>query len=184
MPKNHILIAAIIQNFFILIISLIWLFFRPAINPWGETNLSMGFILLWGISGGLVLVAINWLIFISSEKMQEIMFDLDEMFLSKVKLQDMILVSIVAGVCEEFLFRGILLNEFDIFIVSIVFALLHIPTPKFLLYGLWAFFAALYLGNIYFITQSLLIPIIIHIVNNCVTVVVWERVKNKFKKAV
>lgn len=183
MSKKQILITAIIQNVVILIISFIWLYFRTEINPWGSNNLSYGVIFLWGIGGGLVLVIISFIIFLSSEKMKKIMFDIDELFLNKLGYFDAILISVIAGICEEFFFRGILLNEFDIFVVSFIFALLHIPTPKFWLYGLWAFFAGLYLGNIYFITKTLLAPILVHIVNNCVTSVLWMNLRHKFKQA-
>jgi len=183
MSKKQILIAAIFQNIVILIISVIWLYFRKEINPWGFPKISDAAVFLWGLGGGCVLVIISFIIFLSSEKMKSIMFELDELFLNKLGYLDAILISVVAGICEEFFFRGVLLNEFDIIIVSFIFALLHVPTPKFWLYGLWAFFAGLYLGTIYFITKSLLAPIIVHIVNNCVTSVLWLSFKQKFKQA-
>lgn len=87
------------------------------------------------------------------------------------------IVLIVAGaftgpVCEEIIFRGIILKEFlktynpqkAIVFSSIIFGAIHmIPLQM-----IGAFFIGLVLGYVYYKTKSLWLPIVLHILNNLV----------------
>jgi len=86
-----------------------------------------------------------------------------------------IIVSISPAICEEFFFRGFVQKSFEfslkpfwaIFITSFSFALYHFNP-----YGLFALFIlAFYLGFSAYQSNSILIPVILHFINNFVSVI-------------
>ena len=72
---------------------------------------------------------------------------------------DICLISIAAGLAEELLFRGVIQVKWGIVAASILFGLLHSITPA---YVLFATMIGFYIGLLYHIFQSLLIPIQLH----------------------
>ncbi len=83
----------------------------------------------------------------------------------KLNLYDLILISVLAGVCEEILFRGVLQPMWGIWITSFVFILLHgYFNPfnwKLTLFGVMMFGISIILGYIY-ITLGLAAAISFH----------------------
>lgn len=83
------------------------------------------------------------------------------------KLPDLLFISMVAGVGEEMLFRGVLQTSLDsllghptgLFIAAFLFGIAHMLTP---LYALIAGLAGFYLGLLYIWSGNLLVPIIVH----------------------
>jgi len=76
---------------------------------------------------------------------------------------------LIPAICEEFVFRGILLYEYSgygkfcaITLSSLAFAMLHFDINGFLSY----FFCGIVLGSAYYITQNLFITMILHLANN------------------
>ena len=72
---------------------------------------------------------------------------------------DICLISIMAGLAEELLFRGVIQAKWGILAASILFGLLHSVTP---VYILLATVIGFYIGLLYHVFQSLLIPIQLH----------------------
>lgn len=74
---------------------------------------------------------------------------------------DLILLAVMAGVCEEILFRGLLQPWCGLVGSNVIFGLAHFITP---MYALLAGVLGLYLGFLYEGTreQNLLIPIVTH----------------------
>jgi membrane protease YdiL (CAAX protease family) len=72
---------------------------------------------------------------------------------------DICLISSVAGLAEELLFRGVIQAKWGIIAASILFGLLHSVTPAYILLTTVIGF---YIGLLYHIFQSLLIPIQLH----------------------
>jgi membrane protease YdiL (CAAX protease family) len=72
---------------------------------------------------------------------------------------DICLISIMAGLAEELLFRGVIQAKWGILAASILFGLLHSVTPA---YILLATVIGFYIGLLYHVFQSLLIPIQLH----------------------
>lgn len=76
-------------------------------------------------------------------------------------------LSVAAGVGEELLFRGFLQGGVAtllgpgpaLIIVSLVFGMLHAVTPA---YAVYATLLGLYLGGLYQLTGSLLVPVVVH----------------------
>ncbi|MEK7432874.1 MAG: CPBP family intramembrane glutamic endopeptidase [Cyanobacteriota bacterium] len=105
---------------------------------------------------------------------------LDEMIIGKLETRDAFLIALLSGISEEIFFRGILQNGIGLIPSSIVFALLHFPSKEFLVYSLWTFLAGLFFGNIYEMTGNLFIPIVAHIINNLIALLLWKKVKRFF----
>lgn len=83
------------------------------------------------------------------------------------RITDLLLISMVAGVGEEMLFRGVLQTSLDsllghptgLLIAAFLFGIAHLLTP---LYALIAGLAGFYLGLLYIWSGNLLVPIIVH----------------------
>jgi membrane protease YdiL (CAAX protease family) len=74
-------------------------------------------------------------------------------------LIDISLISLWAGLAEELLFRGVIQAKWGIIAASILFGLLHSVTPA---YAVVATVMGFYIGMLYHVFQSLLIPIQMH----------------------
>jgi hypothetical protein len=80
---------------------------------------------------------------------------------SEAKLPDLCIISVCAGIAEEFLFRGVIQAKLGIIGASIIFGLLHFITPA---YFIIATLMGFYLGILYQYYDSLLIPIQLHFI--------------------
>ncbi len=74
-------------------------------------------------------------------------------------LNDLIVISLLAGIGEEFLFRGVVQVKFGIVIASIIFGLLHFVSPA---YAIVTTVMGFYLGVVFQQSGGLLAPVIIH----------------------
>ena len=74
-------------------------------------------------------------------------------------LNDLVVISLLAGIGEEFLFRGVIQIKFGIVYASILFGLLHFVSPA---YAIVTTIMGFYLGMIFQISGGLLAPVIIH----------------------
>ncbi|MBE6541533.1 MAG: CPBP family intramembrane metalloprotease [Ruminococcaceae bacterium] len=79
--------------------------------------------------------------------------------------------AVLPAVCEEFLFRGIMIGEYEsggaglaIVVSTIMFAMSHFSFARFPVY----FFSGLVLGGVLYATRSLAASILIHLINNTV----------------
>ena len=88
-----------------------------------------------------------------------------------------LVVAVVPGVCEEVFFRGFVQKSFEfsikpfwaIFITSLAFSLYHFNP-----YGLLALLIlAMYFGFSVYLSNSILIPILLHFLNNLFSIIVY-----------
>jgi membrane protease YdiL (CAAX protease family) len=86
-----------------------------------------------------------------------------------------IIISFIAvpAVCEEFLFRGLILSEYRslgsvnaVIISALCFAMLHCSIENFPIY----FFAGIVLGFVTVVTRSIISSIIIHLISNALSI--------------
>ena len=84
-------------------------------------------------------------------------------------------LGVVPAICEEFVFRGILLHEYApygkfcaITVSALAFAMLHFSVSGFLSY----FFCGIVLGVAYYVTQNLFITILLHFISNMCSIYV------------
>lgn len=179
MNRAQVIKFLVIQEISLIVISIIWLYFRPNINPWIKWKISLLDFSL-GIGATIVMILLSFLIFSFSDHLKKTMIFLDSILFSKIKYKDILYLSILSGIGEELFFRGVLQNEFNIIISSLIFGILHLAGKNMWGYALWALFAGFYLGNIYAYTGNLFLPILIHTLNNCIAMFLWLRFKHKF----
>ena len=75
---------------------------------------------------------------------------------------DLLIVAALAGLGEELLFRGVLQDEFGIWIASAVFGLLHGPSRELWPLAVWATGMGLLLGALYQASGNLFVPALAH----------------------
>jgi len=81
-----------------------------------------------------------------------------------VTLWHILAISTVAGVAEEFLFRGVLQPLVGLPLASVVFGAVHVGGRGFIGYGVWAACIGALFGGLMMITGGLLAPIVAHAV--------------------
>lgn len=72
---------------------------------------------------------------------------------------DAVVIAVVSGFCEEVFFRGALQLDFNLYIAAGIFGMFHMPTFRYLTYGIWAMVAGLMFGLVMETTNSLWAPI-------------------------
>ena len=95
--------------------------------------------------------------------------DLAPLFASSTFL-DALVIAVVSGFCEEVFFRGALQLDFNLYIAAGIFGMFHMPTFRYLTYGIWAMIAGLMFGLVMETTQSLWAPVTGHVLNNLIVI--------------
>lgn len=94
-----------------------------------------------------------------TRRLREIMLrDIRGIF-SRLGFLDIVIISLVAGIAEEALFRGVLQVRFGIIAASILFGIMHFVSPA---YALVAVLMGFYIGFFYSLYGSLLVPVQLH----------------------
>jgi len=102
-----------------------------------------------------------------------------ELVLKPLLWVDLIWLGLLPGLSEELLFRGVMLsalglNAIALIVSSIVFGAAHFSGSGQLPYVVWAAIVGLLLGYSAIATQNLLVPIVAHIVTNCLSSGLWK----------
>ncbi len=135
---------------------------------WNLTDLGLGLL----ATGPLMLLLLAMFILPASgiQGIREFMRDTLGPLLARCRVIDLFLLAVLAGLCEEVLFRGFLFGwiwqynrTFAVLFCNLIFGMAHCVTP---LYGFLAAMAGLYLTALLAIDPSpnLLIPITTHTV--------------------
>lgn len=191
MNRKNLLIIITAQSLFLVFISLLWMSIRSSeisfFDPISflEDDVFKNMIInedsiLKGVYLGSGLFILSNIIVFLTPQLKKSLKLLDEMIIGKLETRDAFLIALLSGISEEIFFRGILQNGIGLIPSSIVFALLHFPSKEFLVYSLWTFLAGLFFGNIYEMTGNLFIPIVAHIINNLIALLLWKKVKRFF----
>lgn len=191
MNRKNLLIIITAQSLFLVFISLLWMSIRSSeisfFDPISflEDDVFKNMIInedsiLKGVYLGSGLFILSNIIVFLTPQLKKSLKLLDEMIIGKLETRDAFLIALLSGISEEIFFRGILQNGIGLIPSSIVFALLHFPSKEFLVYSLWTFLAGLFFGNIYEMTGNLFIPIVAHIINNLIALLLWKKVKKFF----
>jgi membrane protease YdiL (CAAX protease family) len=80
----------------------------------------------------------------------------------RVPIGGLVLLSVLAGLGEELLFRGVLQKELGIWIASAAFGLLHGPSRELWPLALWATGMGIALGVLYQASGNLFVPAFTH----------------------
>ena len=92
--------------------------------------------------------------------LQETLLALQIVF-SQARILDLVAISLIAGIAEELLFRGVIQTELGILPASILFGLAHMITPA---YAVIATLMGIYIGILFQAFDSLLVPIQLHFI--------------------
>ncbi len=87
---------------------------------------------------------------------------------------DIILIALMSGFCEEVFFRGALQLDFNLWVAAGVFGMFHMPTFRYLTYGVWAMAAGVMFGLVMENTHSLWAPITGHALNNLLVILFFR----------
>ena len=169
-----------------LIISIAWIYFSP------KNNISafLRFNVLATVEGvilGIVLAICGYGFYKWVKKTKkfyatvELFEDVLSPVFKNLKPVDMILLSLIAGFCEEVFFRGLLLPNlpFGLLLSSVAFGILHLPGFKFWIYSVWAALSGALFGWLFLLTGSLWLPITAHSVNNIIGMFLLTKVEKK-----
>jgi len=118
--------------------------------------------LLYGGGLGLLITGVVWPFFRHVPAGQAVLHRLNAMLdFQQLRVRDIMLIALSAGVGEEVLFRGVLQPHLGVWPTSILFGALHPLSWWYMLYGTGA---GLLLGYLAIITEGLLAPIVCHTV--------------------
>ena len=165
-PRKKILLLALLFEGGLLIVALVLAAFLRLDLLHGNNNVMKG--VLYGTAlaippFGLFLLSLSKraerIPFIGSLK-KLVIHDIRHFF-AQSRVTDLIFISLMAGIGEEALFRGVIQQQFGIVAASIVFGLAHCISPA---YVIVTVLMGLYIGFIYQATQSLLVPVQLHFV--------------------
>ncbi len=144
---------------------------------WLLGELPVGFVrfgwrpLLWGTLATLPpLIALSWLLHAQNARLAELVRTVEEMIgplFAGASSGALLLLSILAGIGEESLFRGVLQSALAgpigpwaaLLVASVLFGLVHFVTAT---YAVLAGLIGLYLGWLFLRTGNLLVPIVVH----------------------
>lgn len=182
LTKDRLLWSALIPQFILLLLSMLWINFSSKDNVVNYFNIDL-WIIFEGLLGGtgLAIAGYGFYIFCKKTKKLYATVELFENILapsfSILNSFDIIVLSLFASFCEEIFFRGLVLPKFSIFIASIAFGLLHLPSWKYWIYTAWATLSGFVLGWLFIVSNSLWLPIIAHATNNIIGMFMLKKLK-------
>jgi membrane protease YdiL (CAAX protease family) len=165
-PRKKIMVLAVTMEGLALLLAvfLAW-YFGISLMPLSENYLRD---ILIGTAGALV--PFVFFLFLMTERAGKVALfgslrrivttGVKEIF-SNAKLIDLIVISLIAGISEELLFRGVLQAQYGIVAASIVFGLAHCISAA---YVITAAIMGFYIGAFYYFSNSLLVPVQIHFI--------------------
>lgn len=165
----------IISEAMVLLISTIWM---AAV----KLNLANSFhfnryCLYYGISTGLLIAITSKILYVLGDKFNIKLFQslkniyADEIYnnFKKFSLNQIFMISLISGFCEEIFFRGVLQEEIGIIPCNLIFAFLHAPKFSFWLLFILTLLAGLLFSYLKIHLHSLWPPIIAHSLNNFIS---------------
>jgi membrane protease YdiL (CAAX protease family) len=87
-----------------------------------------------------------------------------------LNFSDIVLIAVSSGFCEEAFFRGVMQTQIGLVPTSILFGMVHCPTPRYITYGLWAAGAGLFLGFLREYTGSVWASVFAHGLSNLIVI--------------
>ena len=161
------LAVAVEAGTFVLAVILGWIF---GYQPLGQIKMSWFGILVGLVATGPMLLAMWWCTKSRLQPLQNLMREVEESIIPLfrgVPPASLLLISILAGLGEECLFRGVVQAglvdtvgaPIALVVASMLFGLAHLVTPT---YALLAGIIGAYLGTLVFVTGDLFAPILSH----------------------
>jgi membrane protease YdiL (CAAX protease family) len=132
-----------------------------------------------GISLGVIITAISGLAYHFSPPYRRSVDYYLGLVIQPLVLPDLIWLGLLPGLSEELLFRGVMLpalggGHIAVITSSLCFGVLHLSGSQQWPYVIWATIIGTVLGYSALIGGNLLIPIVAHIVTNCLSSYLWK----------
>ena len=125
---------------------------------------------VWGIAAALALAAVNFSLLRAAgnrwpgDSLRFVCRVIVKPLFEHVQAWHIVLVSLLAGMAEELLFRGVLQPLVGLPVASAIFGMVHVGGRGFLGYGVWAACIGALFGWLMVETGGLLAPIVAHAV--------------------
>lgn len=176
MTRPQVLVAMGVTAFVLLLVARIWMSLGtvsilPIQGSW--INLGLGVALGLGITLASAVVYQLWPSYRSAANQYL------KIVLKPLIWADLIWLGLLPGLSEELLFRGVMLaalglNISAVIISSLCFGVLHLGGKQQWPYVIWASAVGGVFGYTAIATQSLLIPVVAHIVTNLLAGIIWK----------
>jgi membrane protease YdiL (CAAX protease family) len=124
--------------------------------------------IMTGFVGAIVLAAVNFLLLTRApanwlvDGVRTVYHEVLVPLFSRFNTPGIVVIGVMAGVGEEWLFRGVLLPTVGLVLSSIVFGLAHIGGRSMIAFGVWASGMGLVLGALALLTGGLTAPVVAH----------------------
>ncbi len=183
LPRFKVMQMVLLPQLIMFLISATWIFFFPKDNVIQYFNFSLPILFQGLLTGlGLALAGYGFYRFAKKTKKFYAAVELFEYVLSptfkNLIFIDIVILSLVAGFNEEIFFRGLLFPKVGLILSSLAFGVLHFPGKKYWIYAVWATGSAALFAYLFFLSNSLLVPIIGHAVNNLIGMILLTRMAN------
>jgi uncharacterized protein len=125
---------------------------------------------LWGVGAALLLAGVNLMFFRArrnrwpGDSLRHVCRVIVRPLFEHVNGAQIAMVSVLAGIAEELLFRGVLQWFVGLPAASLIFGAVHVGGRSFIGYGAWAACIGALFGGLMVMTGGLLAPIVAHAV--------------------
>lgn len=193
-PRNFVLLAAVFEGgIAVVAVGLGWLVGQRPLESFPRTPGAVVWGLAWGALATLPPAAGLWLCLkYPVGPLARLVRVVDELLVPlfrDCRLLELAMISVLAGLGEEMLFRGVIQQALEaglagplgtwigLAVAAVIFGLVHMVTPT---YALLAFSIGLYLGTIWIAgNYNLLVPITTHAVYDFFALVYLVRVRKR-----
>ncbi len=164
----------VLTESFLFVVALIWGYYIK-INPLALISFNLNDILL-ALAACLLLITTNFISIRYLSKYIKFFKIIKKSFIKlstafqNISWYQAIMIGIFSGAAEEIFFRGVMQQQFGIIFASLVFGLFHVSDKKTVNYGIYTMLAGFYLGGLYLLTGNLLVPLLVHIINNILAI--------------
>jgi membrane protease YdiL (CAAX protease family) len=178
-PRRRVLAIAVLGEGVLALAGMVWAWtssYPIDTGPWGRS-------LVLGVATASALAAMQyWMLRAAPERglvkgMRRLYRDLLKPLFSELSFGEIVLISLLAGLGEELLFRGAMQPAWGWVPASLLFGLCHVGGRATWLLGVWAAAVGLLLGWLAILTHGLLAPIVAHALYDAVALsyIRWGR---------
>lgn len=151
------------QLLFVFISLLVSFFFFHSLTDWlGLFSFDISEILTYGMTAGLIVVAIDLILMSILPKSAFDDGGINEKLFRSRTIYEIFEISLVVAICEELLFRGAIQTSFGLIFASILFAIVHVRYLKKPVLFISVVTVSFFLGYLYYVTNNLLVPMFAH----------------------
>lgn len=164
MPARRILLLAVATQAALIVIAFSLSRLFDIAPHWGNPARDI----VTGVLGALVLAAVNFILLTRASSnwlvdgVRAVYHEVLVPLFSRFDTPSILLIGVMAGVGEEWLFRGVLLPTIGWVVSSIVFGVAHIGSRSMIAFGVWASGMGFVLGGLALLTGGLTAPVVAH----------------------